>query len=244
MARRLAQRAHHHEVAVLGDERHHALAAQRELDGALVHHHPRAGLEVGEQRRLRQQAARGVAGVRQHGGVEHDAVALGRGRVGYDEAGGARDLHHAVARVARRQRVLHGAGHGHAHGAGLVGLSDGAHHVAHGGTHEERLDGQPELAREHAAQRVGLAVGRVVQLAGGERGLHGADERGRRAQRVRRSGKVDPVHLGTHLVRRREQLFGQRGHAVAHAGTRVGGSLRHRLSSPCRAFCLVVRGKE
>ena len=229
---RLAQRAHHHEVAVLVRERNHALAAQRELDGALVHHHPGAGVEVGQQRRLRQQAAGGVARVRQHGGVEHDAVALGCDRVGHGEAGGAGDLHHAMPRVARGQRVLHRSGDGHAHGAGLVGLGHGAHHVAHGGAHEERFHGQPELTGQHAAQRVRLAVGRVVQLAGGQRRLHRADERRGRAQGVGRAGEVDPVHLRAHLVGRGQQLLGQRGHASAHAQARVGISLHRRHVSP------------
>ena len=67
------------------------------------------------------------------------------------------------------QRVLHRAGNGHTHGAGLVGLGYGAHHVAHGGAHEKRFHGQSELAGQHAAQGVSLAVGRVVQIAGGQR---------------------------------------------------------------------------
>ena len=229
---RLAQRAHHHEVAVLVHEGYHALAAQRELDGPLVNHHPGAGVEVGKQRRLRQQAAGGVARVRQHGGVEHDAVALGRCRIGHGEAGGAGDLNHAMPGISCGQRVLHRAGNGHTHGAGLVGLGYGAHHVAHGGAHEKRFHGQSELAGQHAAQGVSLAVGRVVQLAGGERGLHSADERRGRAQGVRRAREVDPVHLRAHLVGRRQQLLGQRGHAGSYAGTRVGVSLRHRHVSP------------
>ena len=59
------------------------------------------------------------------------AVALGRGRIGHGEAGGAGDLNHAMPGISCGQRVLHRAGNGHTHGAGLVGLGYGAHHVAH-----------------------------------------------------------------------------------------------------------------
>ena len=79
---RLAKRAHHHEVAMLGHEAHHALAAQRELDGALVHHHPAARVQVGAQGGLGQEAARRIARIGQHGRVEADAAALGGRRSG------------------------------------------------------------------------------------------------------------------------------------------------------------------
>ena len=227
---RLAKRAHHHEVAMLGHEAHHALAAQRELDGALVHHHPAARVQVGAQGGLGQEAARRIARIGQHGRVEADAAALGGRRVGDDEPARTRDLHHAMPCVAGRQRVLCRTRHSHAHGAGLVGLRDGAHHVAHSRPGEEGVRGKPELARERAAQRMRLAIGRVVQLARGQRVLHGADERRGSAEGVRRPREVDPVHLCAKLVRRREQLLWQGGHALAHARLRAGRMRRHRLS--------------
>ena len=226
-------------------ERHHAFAPQREFDGAFVHHHPGARLQVMQKRRLGQQAAGGVTGIGQHGRVERDAVARGGLGVGHHEARRAQYLDHLVAGIARCERVLHRARRGHAHGAGLVGLGDRPYHVADGGPAQERLDGHAVAPREHRAQGVGLAVGRVAELAGGEGLLDGGQERRRGSQRVRGAGKVDPVHFRTQFVGRGQQLLGKHGDRVAHAGARLGSKQsRHRCSFPCRQLRGTARTRK